>query len=69
MTKIMKRNAGIMAAVGAGAIFLAACEAEPILFEGEERPPEEVADILGDRLEADNPGRDIDVTITEEVED
>ena len=47
---------------------LGACGAAPVIFEGEERPVHEVEDILGDRIEAENPGRDIDVEIYEEAD-
>lgn len=52
-----------------GLSLLAACEQEPIIFEGEERPVHEVEDILGDRIESENPGRDIDVDVYEESDD
>ena len=65
MGKGMKRAIPLLLAVS----LLAACEEEPIIFEGEERPVHEVEDILGDRIESENPGRDIDVDVYEEADE
>ena len=39
---------------------------ESIVYEGKELPLGTVEDIIGDKLEVDNPSWDIDITITKE---
>lgn len=50
-------------------IVLAGCEERMIRYEGEVRPESEVEEIIADKLEVENPSLDLDVNISEEVED
>ncbi|WP_427036545.1 hypothetical protein [Cytobacillus pseudoceanisediminis] len=51
------------------ATILAGCEESMIRYEGELRPESEVEEIIADKLEVENPELDLEVNITEEVED
>lgn len=55
--------------VGLALLLLASgCGPERLIFEGKERPVHEIEDIISDRLEAENPGYDLDADVYEETE-
>lgn len=48
---------------------LVGCGPSTLVFEGKERPVEEIQDILSDRLEAENPGMDLEIDVYSESDD
>jgi type III secretory pathway lipoprotein EscJ len=48
---------------------LTGCKENQLKYNGEIRSEEEVEEMLGDLLESENPGMDIEVDIYEEVDD
>lgn len=63
----MKRK-GILA-LGLLTVGLVGCAPSTIVYEGKERPTDEVQEIIADKLEVENPGLDLEVSIYEESED
>ena len=49
------------------ALFLAGCAPEPIVYEEKTYPVEDAAEIMEDKLEIENPGRDFEVIIQDET--
>lgn len=58
----------VLIIVGLALMVLTSCGPERLIFEGKERPVHEIEDIISDRLEAENPGYDLDAGIYEETE-
>lgn len=51
------------------ALTLTACSPDPIQYQGRMTPQVDVEDILGDQLEVENPGLDIDVDVIVNTEE
>jgi hypothetical protein len=45
------------------------CSRDPIIYDGKLQEIEVVEEIISDKLEVDNPSKDLEVTITEEIDD
>jgi len=60
----LKRKQIAVATLIAAILVLAACSRPTIVYEGKERPASEVEDIMGDKLEVENPGLDIEVRLS-----
>lgn len=52
-----------------GVGMLSGCKEPNIKYKGELRPASEVEEIISDELEVENPHLDLEVRITEEVDD
>ena len=63
----MKKRLGVLMVLSVG--LLAGCEEAEIMYDDKLRPVSEVEEIMADKLEVDNPDLDLEVSITEEVED
>jgi hypothetical protein len=50
-------------------VVLAGCEEGTIVYDGKQRPVSEVEEIIADKLEVENPGMDLEISIYEETED
>jgi hypothetical protein len=61
----MIKKAGVLFLVTVG---LVGCAPTHLNFEGRNRPISEIEDIVSDRLEAENPGLDLEINIVEEFE-
>lgn len=48
---------------------LVGCAPSSLVFEGKQRPVSEVEDIISDRLESENPGMDLEISVVEESDD
>lgn len=50
------------------AVGLVGCAPSTIMYDGKERPVDEVEEIISDKLEVENPDLNLEVTIVEEAE-
>lgn len=67
MNNVRKTLAAMVATVAV--VMLAGCEEETIVYEGVERPESEVAEIISDKLEVENPNLDIEVTVNQSYDE
>lgn len=61
----MIKKVGLVLLVTVG---LVGCAPSQLNFEGKKRSISEIEDIISDRLESENPGLDLEVSIVEEFE-
>jgi hypothetical protein len=59
----------IVAGLSVLTLALTACEEETITYEGKELKVSQVEDIISDKLEVENPGLDLELTIYTEIDD
>lgn len=66
MTKLVVRK--LVVSVGAASLVLAGCSGATIKHEGKVRTVSNAEEMIEDKLEKENPGKDYEVGITEEDE-
>jgi ABC-type glycerol-3-phosphate transport system substrate-binding protein len=64
----MKNGIKGLLLAGVVCLGLVGCGPSKIVYDGKERPTDEVQEIISDKLEVENPNLDLEVTITEEAE-
>lgn len=62
----MKKILGLLAL---SSVLLAGCGSGTMIFEGKEKPIDDVEEIIADQLEVENPDMDLEVKIYQETED
>jgi hypothetical protein len=64
---VFKRKLGLLGGSALVAVMLTAgCEESTIVYQGEEIGITEAEEMIADQLEVENPGLDLEVTITED---
>lgn len=65
----MKKKIGVLLLGFIAVLGLVGCEEQEIIYQDKLRPVSQVEEIISDQLEIENPELDLEVNISQEVED